>query len=179
MLTNCFCSIIVPMTSIRTSFDREEFDRRLLELSDLLDEDEDLTEIFDFVLARDLGEFDEAENSLFPKSSLVKVSSSFKRAKTLSSASRRGSSSVSSVTTSAFSISFRPLDLRLLEGIFEMEALLEDNPEFIFFDANVVSLLDLLTSVIRVSAVLGGPVLFEASSSTSLDLLRPKDLFVV
>ena len=167
------------MSSLKASFDREEFEK-LLELSDLLDEDEDLTEIFDFVLARALGEFDEAEKSLFPKSSLVKVSSSFKRAKTLSSASRGGSSSVSSLTTSALSIFFLPL--RLLRGILEMEALLEDNPslsEFILFDANVVSLLDLLTSVMSVSAVLGGPVLFEVSSSTSLGLLRPKDLFVV
>ena len=85
--TNVFCSIILPIASFMISVDREEFEATLLELSDLLDEDEDLTEIFDFVLARDLGEFDEAENSLFPKSSLVKVSSSFNRAKTLSSAS--------------------------------------------------------------------------------------------
>ena len=99
------------MTSVMTSLDRDEFERRLLELSDLLDEDEDLTDIFDFVLARDLGEFDEAEYSLFPKSSLMKVSSSFKRAKTLSSASRLGSSSVSSLTTSAFSLFFLSLDL--------------------------------------------------------------------
>ena len=176
MFTQGFCSITVPITSMMTSLDREEFERRLLELSDLFDEEEDLTEIFDFVLARDLGEFVEAENSLFPKSSLMKVSSSFKRARTLSSASRRGSSSL---TTSALSTCFLSLDLRLLEGIFEMEALLEGNPslpEFNFFDAIVVSLLDLLTSVISVSAALGGPVLF---SSTSLDLPRPKDLLVV
>ena len=98
------------MTSAMTSLDRDEFERRLLELSDLLDEDEDLTDIFDFVLARDLGEFDEAEYSLFPKSSLMKVSSSFKRAKTLSSASLRGSSSVNSLTTSAFSLDFLSFD---------------------------------------------------------------------
>ena len=60
-----------------------------------------------------------------------------------------------------------------------MEALLEDKTSFSEFDANVVSLLDLLTSVISVSAVPGGPVLFEASSETSRDLLRPKGLFVV
>ena len=67
------------MASVIRSLDLEL--ERLLELSDLIDE-EDLTEMFDFVLASVLGELDEAENCLFSKLSLVNVSSSFKRVRT-------------------------------------------------------------------------------------------------
>ena len=86
LFTKFFFSIMLSMPSAIKSLDREELER-LLELSDLMDAD-DLIDIFDLVRASDLGEFDEAENCLFPKLSLVNVSSSFRRVSTLSSASR-------------------------------------------------------------------------------------------
>ena len=164
------------MASVIRSLDLEL--ERLLELSDLIDE-EDLTEIFDFVLASVLGEFDEAENCLFPKLSRVKVSSSFKRVRTLSSASRwcLASSSVFSATASIFCILFLSLDFWRLEGILTSGALLDNKSSSSFsrlpFAVNLVSLVDLLTSVMTVSAVWG------VLGSTSRDLLLVKDFLLL